>query len=83
MQAMAEHTRMANGVARHRTTAQRICPARSSLAQELRRASDHKAGDEHCEDGEADHAVQAAAHAAEHHLAQRYLEHLDNPPSGV
>ncbi|VWL97692.1 Uncharacterised protein [Collinsella intestinalis] len=26
MQAMAEHTRMANGVARHRTTAQRISP---------------------------------------------------------
>ena len=47
------------------------------LAQELGRASDHEAGDEHREDGEADHAVQAAAHAAEDDLAQGHLEHLD------
>ncbi len=37
----------------------------------------------HREDGEADHAVQAAAHAAEDDLAQSNLEHLDKPPSGV
>ena len=47
------------------------------LAQELRRAADHKAGDKHREDGEADHAVQATAHAAEDDLAQSHLEHLD------
>ena len=45
------------------------------LAEKLRRAADHQAGDEDGEDGEDDHAVEAGADAARQHLAELDQEH--------
>ena len=45
------------------------------LAEVLRRAPDHQAGDEHRDDREHQHAVQARADAAEDHLAELYQPH--------
>ena len=43
------------------------------LAQVFGRAADHQPGDEHGQDGEHEHAVEARAHTAEDHLAE--LDH--------
>ncbi len=45
------------------------------LAQVLGRAPDHEAGDEHRHDGEHQHAVEAAADAAEHDFTQLHQPH--------
>ena len=44
------------------------------LAQVLGGAADHQPGDEHRQDGEHQHAVQAGADAAEHHLAELHVD---------
>src|SRR5438270_618492 len=48
------------------------------LAQVLRRAADHESGNEHGDDGERQHAVQAGADAAEDHFTQLDVEHRDH-----
>ncbi len=45
------------------------------LAEVLRRAPDHQAGDEHRHDDEQQHAVEAGADAAEDDLAQHDVDH--------
>ena len=45
------------------------------LAQVLRRAADHQPGDEHRDDREDQHAVQARADAAGRDLAEHHVEH--------
>ena len=47
------------------------------LAEELRRAPDHQAGDEDAEDDEQQHRVQARADAAPDDLAGHHLRHRD------
>ena len=49
------------------------------LAEILRRAADHEAGDEHRDDGEHQHAVEARTDAADDDLAQLDVEHRDEP----
>ena len=49
------------------------------LAEVLGRAADHQPGDEHGDDGEHQHAVQAAADAAEDDLAQLHQPHRHQP----
>ena len=49
------------------------------LAEVLRRASDHEAGDEHREEGEHEHAVQARADAARAHLAEHHVDERHHP----
>ena len=48
------------------------------LAQVLRRAPDHQAGDEHRDDHEDQHAVEARAHAAEDDLAELDVDQRDH-----
>ena len=45
------------------------------LAEILRRSPDHQSGDEHRQDDEDQHAVEAGADAAEDHLAQHHVDH--------
>ena len=45
------------------------------LAEVFRRASDHQPGDEHRDDDEQQHAVEAGADAAEDDLAQHDVDH--------
>ena len=45
------------------------------LAEVLRRAADHQAGDEHGDDREDEHAVEPRADAAEDHLAELHQQH--------
>ena len=71
---MPEPTRMPNGGGQADEHGHAHLEGLDLLAEELRRAPDHEARDEHREDGEAEHAVQAAAHATEDHLAERHLE---------
>ena len=44
------------------------------LAEVLRRAPDHEAGDEHREQGEDQHAVEAGADAARADLAEHHVD---------
>ena len=53
------------------------------LAEIFRRAADHQAGDEHRDDGEHQHAVEARADAAEDDLAELMLTSGTRPPSGM
>ena len=49
------------------------------LAEIFRRAPDHQAGDEHGDDDEQQHAVEAGADAAEDDLAELHVEHRHQP----
>ena len=49
------------------------------LAQVFRRAADHQPGHEHGHDDEHQHAVEPAAHAAEHDFAELHQPHRHQP----
>ena len=69
----AEKPRIASGKISNASIAELHFPGFDLLAEIFRRAADHQTCDEHCDDGEHEHAVKARTGAARQHFAE--LDH--------